>query len=210
MAAPNDQKVCPSRLAHHPARSHQVPTVRWPVDRRHGEILDPLGHVVVTIGHHHERFVPGPIEPDQVPGARSNHRGVAIQPQIEHDEVCLLRERAVPIPRSDARELGRRGTGARHHIEPCVLQPPANAVTRIGVTVHDQDDRPVKAHRSSHPPLGEVSRSGRFRPRPDDPGTTGPSPGRTQSGERVSDHLGGTSISHYAVHPPGCDRSGGR
>jgi hypothetical protein len=40
----------------------------------------------------------------------------------------------VPISGSNARELGRCGTGARHHIEPCVLQPPANAVTRIGVT----------------------------------------------------------------------------
>jgi hypothetical protein len=56
------------------------------------EIVEPIHHLVVAIGHHDNGFAPGAVVAEEVRGTRPEHRGVALEPQFEHDQVCLLGE----------------------------------------------------------------------------------------------------------------------
>ena len=100
-----------TRSCHHTDRLDEVPTIGRPVDRRQGEIVDPIHHVVVTIGHHDHGLAPRAVVAEEAHGTRPEHRGIAFQTEIEHDHVCVLGEWAASIPGSHTRELGGGGPG---------------------------------------------------------------------------------------------------
>ncbi len=54
-------RIVESRPGHHADRLDEVPTIRRPVDRRQGEIVESIHHLVVAIGHHDNGFAPGAV-----------------------------------------------------------------------------------------------------------------------------------------------------